>query len=123
MRALILPAAIVLISIGCHQEDSESVKALRWVESADPIADAKAAIAKGNFKLKGVYGLTLVIPGADHSKWEEYRSQYGVDPIKGTTDAREGLEHGRLIELAATYAEAYNRQILSTSHPTIPPAK
>jgi hypothetical protein len=112
----LLPAGLLLIATGCHQPKSDPIKILKWVESADPIADANLAIAKGDFRLKGINGLGLMIPGTDLPQYEEATKTKNVISIEGTSDVVYGEEHLRLIDLAFKYAEAYNRQVLSASN-------
>lgn len=89
------------------------VEQLRWVEMADPIADAKAAIGRKDFALLGVRGYTWLLPGVEESKKFEYSEKYGKRLIEGTDDVVLGTEHQRLIQLATKYAEKYNRYVLS----------
>jgi|CXWL01.1.fsa_nt_gi hypothetical protein len=91
----------------------KEVEQLRWVEMADPIVDAKAAIERKDFALLGVRGYTWRIPGVEESKKLEYSEKYGKRLIEGTDDVVLGPEHQRLIQLATKYAEKYNRYVLS----------
>jgi hypothetical protein len=91
----------------------KEVEQLRWVEMADPIADAKAAIGRKDFSLLGVRGYTWRIPGIEESKKFEYSEKYGKRLIEGTDDVVLGPEHQRLIQLATKYAESYNLYLLT----------
>ena len=91
----------------------KEVEPLRWVEKADPIADAKAAIERKDFALLSVRGYTWRIPGVEESKKFEYGEKYGKRFIEGTDDVVLGAEHQRLIKLATKYAEKYNRYVLT----------
>ena len=115
MRILLVLSFLILGLTGCHHADSIAVSQLRWVETADPVADAKAAITQKDFRLKGVYGLTLKVPGIEPDRVEELRRRLGVSPIEGTSDAMEGPEHKHLIDMAYKYAEAYNARILQAA--------
>ena len=96
----------------CTQEP-EPIRLLRWVEKADPIADAKAAVERNHYVLIGVHGYSWTMPGVTKSKQFEYRDRYGVKLLEGTGDVILGEEHARLIGLALEYAEKYNLYILS----------
>ena len=97
--------------------ERDQVEQLRWVEKADPIADASAAVARNDFVLLGIRGYTWTIPGVDEAKKFEYREKYGMRLIEGTDDVVLGPEHLRLIGLSRGYAERYNQYVLSHSQP------
>jgi len=123
MRAK-LPIIFLLVAVAfagnaCRKEDRGSVKVLRWVDSADPIADAKAALKRGDHSLRSVYGFTTTIPGTDPIQFEHLKLQYGAVPIEGTSDDLEGEEHHRLVQKSIRYAESYNRYVLTQFKPAI----
>ena len=105
--------SISTFSVYAAEPESEEVRQLRWVQQANPIADAKAAVARKNFVLLGVRGYTWLIPGTEDSKKIEYREKYGVKLLEGAGDVILGEEHGHLIELAIEYAKKYNQYVLS----------
>jgi hypothetical protein len=121
LRIFLVPSVLILGLTGCHHADSIAASQLRWVEAADPVADARAAITQKDFRLKGVYGLTLRVPGVEPDRVEELRRRLGISPIEGTSDAMEGPEQKPLIDMAYKYAEAYNAQILRAA-PGITPS-
>jgi len=94
-------------------EPPDEVAQLRWVETADPIIDAKRAVERKDFTLLGVNGYTWTIPGVAENDKFAYRDKYGMKAIEGTSDMIMGAEHGRLIELATKYAKTYNGYLLS----------
>jgi hypothetical protein len=98
----------VISALGCDFHESEEIKVLRWVEKADPIADVKAAISKGDHRLLAVRGLTISLPGLDDGDLSRYEATYGVKQIEGTTDALVNQKHGQLVQRASDYAKAYN---------------
>ena len=106
-------ALTILVSHASEETGAEKVKQLRWVESADPISDAKRSIENGNFALLGIAGYTVTIPGVDESKKFEYREKYGLRILEGTSDVVHGTEHLRLIRLAKGYAKKYNLYMLN----------
>lgn len=94
-----------------NQKSIDPVEQLRWLYKANPEKDATKAIAKGDLRLRAVYGYTLSVPGikGDYTK---YKETYGINPIEGTSDSLQNEEHGNLNALATKYAEKYNRIIL-----------
>ena len=94
------------------QAVKDPIEKLKWLESADAIANARQAISKKDFRLRAIYGYRLIVPGADESKFDEYREKFGFNPIDGTSDTLLNEEHGRLNRLAFEYAQAYNKEIL-----------
>jgi len=114
-------AVLVTLAIGCHKQDPVEVQELRWLETADPIADAKSALAKGDHRLRAVYGLTVSIPGTDSKDFESFKQNYGIYEIAGTTDGLRNEEHGRLVLMAIKYSEAYNQHIINAYKPLAHP--
>jgi len=112
-------AGVIIPSVACHrQKESKSpepqvIQELRWLDGANPVADAKAALAKGDHRLRAVHGLTTIIPGTDRKDFSSLEKKYGINPISGTTDGLLNDEHGGLVLLAAEYAEKYNRYIIN----------
>jgi hypothetical protein len=101
------------ISGNIRPADSQLFAAkLRWVQTADPIADAKTATAKGQVKLLAVYGYTWSIPGTKEQERFELQRKFGVQFVEGTSDALEDAEHERLTKQVVAYASAYNRYLL-----------
>ncbi len=96
----------------------EAVTRLRWLDGAKPEVDAQRALANGDHTLRGVYGLSLVIPGIPKPYDEQfYEAAYGVIPIEGTSDCLESDEHARLVSVAHEYAAIYNRYLLAHYQP------
>ncbi|MDH4101636.1 MAG: hypothetical protein OEV28_13815 [Nitrospirota bacterium] len=91
---------------------------LRWIENADAAADARQAIDKSDFRLKGVYGDGVFVPGVDEDNYFDCVNDYGVDPIKGTSSKTYGKEYEKLMKVAISYAINYNRTILNTAPKT-----
>jgi hypothetical protein len=83
---------------------------LEYVQSADPAADCRAAVAAGDLRFVGVMNVGLTVPGAP-----DYRKRYskhGVKVISGTTDALEGRRALDRQLRARRYAETYNRLLI-----------
>jgi hypothetical protein len=123
-RKKILVGVVLGISLGLwlYKEvmTPTAVKELRWVGKADPIADAKTALAQGRHSLRGIYGLGLSVPHSLADLPAKFSAAYGVDPIRGTTDGLLSDEHAFLVGQAAQYARAYNDYILTHYRPTTP---
>jgi hypothetical protein len=71
--------------------------------------DAQRAVAAGDCRLVGVYGLTTETPGAPY----EEKVRRGVRVIEGTSDEPDGPAAIRLNDRARRYAERYNREVLA----------
>ena len=112
-----LAAVAITSAFGCHRQDTPEVQSLRWLEKADPVVDATTALAKGDHRLRAVYGLGVTIPGTDRMAFESFKQNYGINEIAGTTDALLNGEHGRLVQLAIRYAEIYNQHIIRAYKP------
>ena len=96
-----------------EDKSNNSVKKLKWLESANPKVDAKKAITQKDFRLRAIYGYVLMIPGVNQENWIKYENKYGVNPIEGTSDNLINDEHARLQKLASEYALEYNKIILN----------
>jgi len=109
MSAAFLSSVIAGGNLGAAEE-------LIWLDGAEPIKDAHAAVQSGDTRLKAVAGFTIQVPGIPTQKEEEYRERFGVTVISGTSDALESEEHSRLNSLARKYAEQYNMEVLKLAN-------
>lgn len=113
-KANLWPFLGACMFIGCSPKPAaEEVRQLQWLEAADPIADATAALSKRDKRLVGVNGYTGMIPGVEETRKEDYRNRYGLRILEGSSDALVNHEHQRLVELACQYAEKYNTYIVA----------
>ena len=110
-------AVLALAPLGCHKQDSEAVKNLKWLDSSHLITDVKTALSKGDHRLLAVRGLTISIPGTDPKDFQEYKIKYGIRELEGTTDALTSNEHARLVQKAIDYSMAYNMCIIHDYKP------
>jgi hypothetical protein len=94
----------IAIGVVIRMNQPNIPESLRRMERADPVADFKAALAKGDHRFVGIFGIGLSTPGAPR----DFAEKYGVNPIRGTSDCTIGHEMGRLQSLAEKYAETYN---------------
>jgi hypothetical protein len=84
---------------------AEVVGKLAWLNAADPERDFSKAIETKDYRFRGLYGYTLVVPSVNRS----YISiETDVKPIEGTSDLVLGYEHAKLIAIALTYASDFN---------------
>ena len=112
-----LLAVLAVFSLACNKRESAEVKMLRWVQTANPAVECKAALARGDHRLLAVRGLVVSLPGVDSLNTEYYRQNYGVREIEGTTDALVNEEHHRLVQRATDYAKAYNLMMVHAYKP------
>ena len=83
----------------------------RKLESADVEAEVSTAIAMGDCRFVGVYGLGLSVPGVPDYH-ERYKATHGLRIIENTSDAIESDSHMRLQRAARAYAKRYNLALL-----------
>jgi len=81
------------------------------VEPATARADADSAARRGDFRLMGLQGYSLDVPGTD-LPFDLVQREYGLRIIEGGTDAYRNDEERRINENAYEYATEYNRRIL-----------
>ena len=62
----ILLAFFASVTAACAENNQ--IEQLRWVEKANPTADAEAALKKNDYTLLAVQGYTWVIPGTEESE-------------------------------------------------------
>jgi hypothetical protein len=104
----------LFVLVACNAKpDSTFVAQLRWLETANAVADADRALTSGDHRLMAVHGYSLMIPGVDGRRYFDYEQRFGVRPIAGTSDFIEGPEHMRLVQLAHRYAQGYNTRVLA----------
>jgi hypothetical protein len=89
------------------------IERLRWVEQADAVTDAKAAIDRGDSTLIGVHGYTWSIPGVHDEDKFRFRDEYGLKLLEGTREVVLNAEHERLKGIATKYAKIYNEYLLN----------
>ena len=114
LRSLVTISFIFFSFCATAQEQKvDQVAKLKWLDSANPVLDAKKAIKKGDYRLRAIFGYAVKVPGIDQGKYEDYKKIYGFNPIEGTSDALVSSEHVRLQHLASEYALKYNKVILN----------
>jgi hypothetical protein len=97
---------------GCSKTSGKYADQIRSLQAADVSAEVAAAVSKGDFRFVGVMGLALAVPGVPDYQ-DKYAAKYGVRVIEHTSDAIESSEHAQLQEVARTYAERYNKLLLT----------
>ena len=86
-----------------------SSKALRWLYSAVPEDDLKAAIQNQDFRFLSINGVGLIVPGVYIQCLDRDKQ---INPIKGTSDVLETREHEKLNQVAIKYAKSCNTKLL-----------
>lgn len=111
---------IVLTLTACQMANSgdmnamnEYVQKLQWLDAADPIADARQAMKKGDYRLMAIAQRAIRIPAIDRTKYAQAEKKCGIHVMDGVTDFITSDEHRRLMKLARSYARQYN-EILRT---------
>jgi hypothetical protein len=92
-------------------ERSALLEALK-IENAR--TDAQKAIAAKDYRLHGVRGYAIEVPGAG-TNVSALEQQYGIKVIEGTSDFFRDEEGRRLNENARAYAKKYNETVLSST--------
>jgi hypothetical protein len=95
-------AALIVMTAACHKVDR--CESLERLKSADPISDAKAAIARGDRRLLMLGGYVGTVPSADG------RSRPTV-MLGGTGDDQTPACYS-LRPVAEAYARRYNSEIV-----------
>jgi hypothetical protein len=113
-RALTTILATLLVGVCVTPEivardHPTDVEQLRWLDRADPQRDVSVAIARGDMRFIGVYGVASEVPGVSDAR---LRSRYRVRFLAGTSDVRPTAESRRLNTLAREYARRYNQLLL-----------
>ena len=111
----------LLMTLSACVTDSSAVKDyerdLQWVNSANAEADARAALAEGDFRLMTVPGRGEVIPGIEASQRSTYSLRCGTRLIPGMSDAVRDESHLRLLKKASEYGARYNSLIIEKCIP------
>jgi hypothetical protein len=117
MKRIFTTLLLAVAINGCATAMNDYEQKLQWVEGADAIADAKAALAKGDFRFMAMAQRSTVIPGVDTNKMRQYELYCGVKFIEGATDAIRSEEQLRLMKKAFEYAGRYNKIIAERCQP------
>src|SRR5712692_9971975 len=130
MRVSITCALICLLALACSHSQAPQTQPLpglhlpttdkaAWylrqrdsLVALDPVAEATAALAKGDRHLLGIVTYTLVVPGIGRS-WPNYKP--GILVFPGTGDFITSSEQGSYQRTAMEYAAKYNATILRAS--------
>ncbi|MEM7207047.1 MAG: hypothetical protein AAF434_04410 [Pseudomonadota bacterium] len=119
--ATALTAILVLSAcVGNHEmpatmsEDEKfAVEQLQWLDKADPVKDAAAAVASGKRELLSTGVRGGVLPGVDPEKSADYAETCGYTLVAGGTDVIRGDTHRAYLKRASEYAKAYNREMIN----------
>lgn len=108
IRSLIF--SLLLVISGCESQSSSRELNPDWLYDAVPMTDALKAIEQGDFRFRGVYSYSLIVPGV---KMECIDIDTDIFPIEGTSDASSTYEERKFNALAMIYADVYNLQMKS----------
>ena len=89
------------------------VRELERLRSASPQNDLEATWARNDARFIGLNGFGAIIPGVPEPHYLDVIKNYGVKTIEGTTDGEFSPEVTQLNQMAARYAESYNRLLLA----------
>jgi hypothetical protein len=109
-----------LLLVGCASSSGPIdpyVQKLQWLDAADPQADAQQAVKKQDYRLLGIAGRTVNIPGISKEESLDYEEACGVQLIEGISDVVRSNEHLRLMQKARSYALKYNAIIKTHCQP------
>lgn len=83
---------------------------LKWLDYADPIADANLAIAKNDFTLLAFSNRGIRFPGVKEEDYdlEQVTTECGVKVLKGTGDMLEPGDDLERRKMLREYAKQYN---------------
>ena len=120
MKKSLASLALMLLLSACVTDSNalkDYEKHLQWVHEADAVADAQAALARGDFRLMVVPGRGQVIPGVEASQRNSYSLKCGTRLLPGMSDAVRDEEHLRLLKKASEYGARYNQIIIEKCLP------
>ncbi len=103
--ATLLGPLIGLSACAAPQADSNP---LAWLETANAEQDARAALAKNDFRLLALPRRETVIPGIEPQLARQYELKCGIRLIPGAGDAVRDRQQLELLKKAARYAADYN---------------
>lgn len=126
---LMFAAAISFLSLGCSQTNTSSVSAtsqdkqnqhiehhetadLKWLDYADPRADANFAIAKKDFTLLAFAGRATSFPGIDNES-STLQEQCGYRLLSHSSDALKSEDALRLRKKLYQYASTFNQLVIA----------
>ncbi len=98
-----------------EQGNDLAVVDLKWLDYADPTADANLAIAKQDFQLLAFSQKNLTIPGVNLQEYtfQSLQQQCGVRVVKGSDETQLDAEDGKRHKKLQSYTRVYNKQILA----------
>jgi hypothetical protein len=106
MRKVIL---LSLIVAGCAPRVDDGCPAVSNLVNRDAVADARAALAKGDRKLLMLGGYVGEVPGVPNVR------DHPTEMMEGTSDTEtEACMNPRLRDVAAAYASKYNRTVVAS---------
>ncbi len=65
IAAVLISLIVQSLSAVAQEKNMGPIEKLKWLESADAQADARKAILNRDYRLRAVYGYSLVVPGTE----------------------------------------------------------
>lgn len=104
-------------TVAMKPAEREAVAALRWLDTADPVADAQRAIAEQRPALLTLGGRGAPTPGISAEERARLETRCPAQLLPGATDVVRGDAHLEYLRRARHYAEQYNRVIAAHCTP------
>ncbi len=120
MKRSLISSLLCVALIACASADpalDAYAQKLKWLDDADPQADAARAIAQGDLRLLGLALRAVSIPSVGNDEIQAYEQACGVKLIDGVSDVVRSQEHLRLMQAARSYALRYNAIIKTQCQP------
>lgn len=96
------------------EKERDIVAKLAWLETADPVRDARLALAdrsQGAIELIAFSGRGKSFPGLTMAEYDEIKNQVNYRMAEGSGDTLYGPTHKQLRKDLRNYASIYNRTI------------
>ena len=113
-RLLLVAATIALVGVLGYFLGGPRVTLYRY-RHADPVADADRAARRGDFRLVGVQGRGVELPGADSILGQQSAMRCATRIVPFTSDAISSDAVRDLNGVARSYAHAYNLRLLTAA--------
>lgn len=94
--------------------DARADKLGKQYENRNPEADARAALAEGDYRLLGFATRATSLPGIAVSNWQAVMTNCGIRLLEGFGDTIRSEAELLAARLAASYAKRYNAVVSET---------
>ncbi|MEM6638625.1 MAG: hypothetical protein AAF610_01845 [Pseudomonadota bacterium] len=94
------------------RKEAKAVEAMSWVEGADPVADARAALRDPkSIELLAFASRALSFPGLSAEQYAEISKRVRYRVVQGAGDVLYGQAHRAMRRKVHAYATVYNAEI------------